>query len=93
MNEGLGHANKCIRDVAAHVIQELSADPYLRENALPSHLERLQQRIEQQSWAKSSTVVRGSSESELSKNDSELSQTDSVRNHVHLRSDSELIQY
>ncbi len=67
VNEGLGHANKCIRDVAAHVIQELSTDPYLRENALPSHLERLQQRIEQQSWAKSSTVVRGSSESELSK--------------------------
>ncbi|WP_332112567.1 STY4528 family pathogenicity island replication protein [Pseudomonas carnis] len=90
VNEGLGHANKSIRDVAAHVIQELSTDPYLRENALPSHLERLQQRIEQQSWAKSSTIVRGPSESELCKNDSELSQTVSVRNHVHLRSDSEL---
>lgn len=104
VNEGLGHANKSIRDVAAQIIQELHIDPYLREHALPSHLERLHQRLTQQGWAKSLGVLTRSSdselsesdselsesESELSKNESELSERASVRNHVELSSDSEL---
>ncbi|KWU48856.1 hypothetical protein AWV77_20035 [Pseudomonas palleroniana] len=90
VNEGLGHANKSIRDVAAHVIQELSTDSYLRENALPSHLERMQQRITEQGWAKSSVVRRASSESELSENDSELGKKAPVRNRGDQSTDSEL---
>jgi len=90
VNEGLGHANKSIRDVAAHVIQELATDSYLRENALPSHLERMQQRITDQRWAKSSVVRWASSESELSENDSELCEKVPVRNRVDQSSDSEL---
>ncbi|SAM35178.1 STY4528 family pathogenicity island replication protein [Pseudomonas sp. 1 R 17] len=90
VNEGLGHANKSIRDVAAHVIQELSTDPYLRENALPSHLERMQQRITEQGWAKSPVVRWASSESELSENDSELCEKVPVRNRIDQSSDSEL---
>lgn len=90
VNEGLGHANKSIRDVAAQITQEFHTDPYLRENALPSHLERLQQRLTQQSWAKSSGVMKRSSDSELSENESELSEEASVRNRVELSSDSEL---
>lgn len=90
VNEGLGHANKSIRDVAAYVIEELRTDPYLRENALPSHLERLQQRLTQQGWAKSLGNLRAASDSELSENESELSERASVRNRGEPSSDSEL---
>lgn len=90
VNEGLGHANKSIRDVSAHVIEELHTDPYLRENTLPSNLELLQQRLTQQGWAKSLGILRAASDSELSENESELSERASVRNRGEPSSDSEL---
>ncbi|NMZ34034.1 hypothetical protein HBO06_09670 [Pseudomonas proteolytica] len=95
--ECIGHSNKSIRDVAVHVFEELAVDPYLRENALPSHLEKLQQRIVGQGWSNTTGAQAGASESELSNfeselsgNESELSKRASVRNHVGPSSDSEL---
>lgn len=90
VNEGLGHTNKSVRDVAAHVVQELHTDPFLREHTLPSHLERMQQRLTQQSWAKSLVGLEQASDSELSENESELSERASVRNRGEPSSDSEL---
>lgn len=97
MGECVGHPNKSIRDVAAHVFEELAADPYLRENALPSHLEKLQQRMMGQEWTNTRVAQAGASESELSDFESVLSESESelrekapVRNHADLSSDSEL---
>ncbi|MFL9676051.1 STY4528 family pathogenicity island replication protein [Pseudomonas marginalis] len=97
LGECVGHSNKSIRDVAAHVFEELAADPYLRENALPSHLEKLQQRMVGQGWTNTTVAQAGASESELSNfesvlsgNESELSEKAPVRNHTGPSSDSEL---
>ncbi|PFG25173.1 hypothetical protein ATH90_4037 [Pseudomonas lurida] len=97
IGECVGHSNKSIRDVAANVFEELAADPYLRENALPSHLEKLQQRMVGQGWTNTTVAQGGSSESELSNlgsvligNESELSERAPVRNHTGRSSDSEL---
>ncbi|WP_397453187.1 STY4528 family pathogenicity island replication protein [Pseudomonas sp. NA-150] len=91
------HANKSIRQVAALTLDEVLQDPHLREQTLPSHLEVLQQRVANQGWAKSqlesSVPAHGSepgpSDSELSKNQSELSEKSSVRNRAAPSSDSE----
>ncbi|WP_268933211.1 STY4528 family pathogenicity island replication protein [Pseudomonas sp. Y39-6] len=88
--ECVGHSNKSIRDVAAHVFEELATDPYLRENALPSHLEKLQQRMVGQGWTNATIAQAGASESVLSRNESELSEKTPVRSHVGPSSDSEL---
>lgn len=97
MGECFGHPNKSIRDVAAHVFEELATDPYLRENTLPSHLEKLQQRMMGQGWTNTSVAQAGASESELSDfesvlsgSESELSEKAPVRNHTGPSSDSEL---
>lgn len=90
VNEGLGHTNKSVRDVAAHVVQEFHTDPFLQENTLPSHLERMQQRLTQQSWAKSLVGLERASDSELSENESERSERASVRNRGEPSLDSEL---
>lgn len=97
MGECVGHPNKSIRDVAAHVFEELAADPYLRENALPSHLEKLQQRMVGSGCNNTTVTQAAASESELSDfesvlsgNESELSRKAPVRNHAELSSDSEL---
>lgn len=88
--ECVGHSNKSIRDVAAHVFEELATDPYHRENALPSHFEKLQQRMVGQGWTNATIAQAGASESVLSRNESELSEKTPVRNHVGPSSDSEL---
>ncbi|MGV8919321.1 MAG: STY4528 family pathogenicity island replication protein [Pseudomonas sp.] len=91
------HANKSIRQVAALTLDEVLQDPHLREQTLPSHLEVLQQRVANQGWAKSQPKPTtsahqsepGPSESELSKNQSELSEKHPVRNRAAPSSDSE----
>jgi len=87
---GVDHANKSIRDVATHVFEELGSDPYVRENSLPSYLEKMQQRVVGQSWTKSSISQSPPSGSELSESESELSQKPAVRNDVELSSESVL---
>lgn len=91
------HANRSIQELAAHVLEELAADPYSRENALPTHLEKIQQRVKDQKWHKpkhddqadTPTSKHGSSESELSKARSELRGKPSVRSRFKQGSESE----
>lgn len=98
------HANKSIRQVAANTLEEFLQDPHLRDQTLPSHLEVLERRVASQGWAKArlkssprkttpsgtpNESEPGSRDSELSKNESELSEKHPVRNRAAPGSDSE----
>jgi hypothetical protein len=74
------HANKSIREVAAHTLEELSQDPHVRHHTVPTRLDVLQQRMARQSWATAKPEGVTAHESELSKHQSELSEKPPVRN-------------
>ncbi len=84
LGNAMEHANKSIREVAAFTLEEFQRDPDVRDLKVPSRLDILQQRLGRQAW-----VSKPSSESELSAQDSELSESPSVRNRPRPSSDSE----
>jgi hypothetical protein len=83
------HANKSIREVAAHTLEEFSQDPHVRHHTIPNRLDILQQRMARQSWATAKPEGTPPHDSELSKNQSELSEKTQVRNVVRHSSESE----
>ena len=86
------HANKSIREVAAHTLEELAQDPHMRDHVLPTRLDVLQQRLARQSWASEDDPHESelsSRTSELSQNHSELCEKSPVRDSAPPCSESE----
>jgi hypothetical protein len=83
------HANKAVREVAAFTLDEFQHDPHVRNHTVPTRVEILEQRVGRQSWATITDLAERPSESELGKNESELSEKRSVRNPAHPGSESE----
>lgn len=46
----LQHANKSVRIVAERALQEVAADPYLPNAALPTRLDVIEERLQRQEW-------------------------------------------
>lgn len=88
MGNSLEHANKSIRQVAAYTLDEFARDPHVRDHTIPGHLEVLEQRLARQAWSNETPSSRAS-ESELSEQPSELSETSPVRNFSGLGSETE----
>lgn len=84
VSQALTHASKSIQRVGATTLQELTQDPMLSGQVLPSRLEILSQRLAAQGWSGTASYPQTDSD-----HDSEDGVDDRLRNLANLSSDSE----
>ncbi|VFR30427.1 FIG141751: hypothetical protein in PFGI-1-like cluster [plant metagenome] len=84
VSQSLTHASKSIRRVGVHTLQELTQDPLLRGQVLPTRLQVLSQRLAAQDWNTTEAPEP------VDNSDSEDGPQDLLRNPLGLASDSEV---
>ncbi|HFH4040263.1 TPA: STY4528 family pathogenicity island replication protein [Pseudomonas aeruginosa] len=84
VSQALTHASKSIQRVGATTLQELTQDPMLSGQLLPSRLEILSQRLAAQGWSSTANYPQTDGD-----HDSEDGADDRLRNLASLSSDSE----
>lgn len=85
VSQALTHASKSIQRVGATTLQELTQDPMLSGQVLPSRLEILSQRLAAQGWSSTASYPQTDGD-----HDSEDGADDRLRNLANLSSDSEV---
>ncbi|TCL02207.1 MULTISPECIES: STY4528 family pathogenicity island replication protein [Sodalis] len=58
-SKSLAHANKSVQRVGMHTLRELTEDPMLKGQVLPSRLQVLSQRLQAQGWDAASSYPQG----------------------------------
>lgn len=84
VSQSLGHTSKSIQRVAAFTLKELSEDPMLCNNLLPSRLHLITQRMQDRGWDDGGTYPQG-----VDNHDSEEGYSTPLRNRDDPCSDSE----